>query len=63
MIRVSNLSQNVSSLFEDINNMKTEFPQNEKFPRSEMHTPLPRLGLTANVLMYFVNLPETEPPR
>ena len=62
MIRVSNLSQNVSSLFED-NNMKTEFPQSEKFSWSEMHNPLPRLGLTANVLMCFVNLPETEPPR
>ena len=43
--------------------MKTEFLQNGKFPRSGMHTPLPRLGLKSNVLMYFVNLPNTEPPR
>ena len=43
--------------------MKTEFPQSEKFRRSGMHTPLPRLGLKANVLMYFVNLPKTKPPR
>ena len=42
--------------------MKTEFPQSEKFPRSGMHIPLPRLGLKANVLMYFVNLSKTEPP-
>ena len=41
--------------------MKTEFQRTEKFPRSVMHTPLPRLK--ANVLMYFVNLPKTEPPR
>ena len=37
--------------------MKTEFPQ------SGMHTPLPRLGLKANVLMYFLNLPKTKSPR
>ena len=43
--------------------MKTEFPQSEKFPQSKMHTPLPRLGLKVNVLMYLVNLPKTEPPR
>ena len=43
--------------------MKTEFPQSEKFPRSGMHTPLPRLGLKANVLMYLVHLLKTEPPR
>ena len=42
--------------------MRTEFPQSEKFPQSGMHTPLPRLGLKANVLMHFVNLPKTEPP-
>ena len=42
--------------------MKTEFLQSEKFPLSGMHTPLPRLGLKANALMYFVNLPKTEPP-
>ena len=47
LIRVSNLSQKVSSHLEDINNMKTEFPQSEKFPRSGMHIPLPRLGLKA----------------
>ena len=27
-----------------------------EFPRSGIRTPLPRLGLKANVLMYFVNL-------
>ena len=43
--------------------MKTEFPQSEKFPRSGMHTPLPKLGLKANVLVYFVHLPKAEPPR
>ena len=43
--------------------MKSEFPQTEKFPRSGLHTPLPRLGLKANVLVYFVNLSKTEPPR
>ena len=44
--------------------MKTEFPQSRKFPRSGMHTPLPRVGLKAtNVLMHFVNLPTIEPPR
>ena len=43
--------------------MKSEFPQSEKFPRSGLHTPLLRLGLKANVLMYFVNLSKTEPPR
>ena len=43
--------------------MKSEFPQIEKFPRSGLHTPLPRLGLKANVLVYFVNLSKTEPPR
>ena len=43
--------------------MKTEFPQSEKFARSGMHTPLPRLGLKANVLMYSANLSKTEPPR
>ena len=42
--------------------MRTEFPQSEKFPRSGMYTPLPRLGLKANVLMHFVNLPKTESP-
>ena len=43
--------------------MKTEFPQSEKFSRSGMHTPLPRLGLKANVPVCFVNLPKTEPSR
>ena len=43
--------------------MKTEFPQSEKFLPSGMHTTPPRLGLKANVLMYFVNLPKTELPR
>ena len=42
--------------------MKTEFPQSQKFPWSGIHTPLPTLGLKANVLMYFVNLSRTEPP-
>ena len=37
--------------------MKTEFP------RSGMHSALPRLGLKSYVLMYFVNLPKTEPAR
>ena len=38
-----------SSLFEDINNIKTEFPESEKFPRSGMPTSPLRLGLKANV--------------
>ena len=33
--------------------MKTELPQSGQFPRSGNHIPLPRLGLKANVLMYF----------
>ena len=41
--------------------MKIEFPQSEKFPRSGKHSPLPRLGLKTNVLVYFVNLPKTKP--
>ena len=43
--------------------MKTEFPQSEKFPRNGMHIPLPRLDLRPNVLMHFLNLRKTEPPR
>ena len=43
--------------------MKTEFPQSEKLPQSQMQTLLPRLGLKAIVLIYFVNLSTTEPPR
>ena len=43
--------------------MKTEFLQSEKFPQSGMHNPLPKFGLKANLFIYFVNLPKTEPPR
>ena len=38
--------------------METEFPQSEKITGSGMHTPLPKLRLKANVLMWFAKLPK-----
>ena len=50
ILKLSEFDRKTPSRSEDINNMLSEFPQRENFPRSRMHCPLRNTGVLERVI-------------